>query len=266
MGSEHLERSYRQGRRWFGAAALIGCASAVVGSAPEAFGFAAPFQTSSTFSVDPGQFGIRAIATYLWRRGADEIAIPRTEAMYRISKNLEFDFSLPFEARSEADTFTYGPGSAELALGYRVLDAPDGSWLPSIGFAPQISLPSVSSQYGIGSSHLRGYFPVIFEKSFGKWSLIGNIAYGLNPGADNRDYVYVGQAISREVTDHLSLGLNAYYQSATSRTTPETAGLEFGGKYKLADKQHLYFSVGRAFLNASQTNQFRSYLGYQIVF
>lgn len=228
--------------------------------------FQAPFQTTSTFSVDnPGDFGFRAIGTDLQRQGENQASLPELEVMYRISKSFEIDVGVPFQTDTQ-EGLHYALGSVRASFDYRFFDPPDKSWLPSLSVAPQILLPSAAPEYGIGTGYVHAFLPLIIEKDIGNWSLVGNVAYEINPGDGNRDYVFIGASATHPITDDWSLGGDIYYQSSTSIGTKDTVGVEVGAKYNLGKKENLYFAIGTAVLNTVNTNEVNTFLGYQITF
>lgn len=176
---------------------------------------------------------------------------------------LELDVSLPLELRSRTGSATrYGFASASIAVAARLFDARSGSWLPSVGFAPELQLPSPS---GIGSDVVRAYIPAILEKSIGAWSALANLALGINAGGGNRKYGFIGVVLTRRVSGQLGLGAELFFRSSPSADMPSTLAFNVGGKYQ-SGSQALYFSVGRGLLNARSTNELSGYLAYQISF
>ena len=55
-----------------------------------------------------------------------------------------------------------------------------------------------------------------------------------------------------------------FYQTATSSFLKDSAGFNIGGVYDVDEHNHILFSAGRGFLNASTINQYSWYLGWQI--
>jgi hypothetical protein len=247
--------------------ALAACFLACLSLSP-ALAFQAPFQTESTFSVDdPGDAAIRAIGSYWQRENNIQTRLPQLQGLYRVSKTLEIDVSVPFQTDTQPSTGThYALGSSSIEVCYRFFKPEDKSWLPSFGTCPQVYIPSAAPQYGIGTGYVHGYLPLIIEKDIGKWSLVGNVAVGINPGDGNRDYLFIGQSVTRELTEDWSIGGDIYFESSKSEGRKDTAAMELGAKYSIDKKQNIYLSVGRAFLNPENTDEFHSYFVYQITF
>jgi hypothetical protein len=80
----------------------------------------------------------------------------------------------------------------------------------------------------------------------------------------DKNYWYTGWQLQRKVTEKLTLGGEVFYQTATSIFSKDSAGFNLGGVYDVDEHDHILFSAGRGFLNASATNQYFWYLGWQI--
>jgi hypothetical protein len=114
------------------------------------------------------------------------------------------------------------------------------------------------------------------QKDFGKWTTYGGGGYGINPGPGNRDYWLFGWQLERQITDHLILGAELFHQTAFTAGEPgsvgfplgnkATTGFNLGGKYDFSKNLHLLFSAGRGVQNATGSNQFSYYLGFQWTF
>ena len=101
------------------AAWLLGTLRAASFFAPErAFGFAAPFETESIFSVNPGQIGLRMVTTYEHQQDDVSMNLPKLEGLYRFSENAELDVSVPVELDIESGphyAFARQPSSSTIA-------------------------------------------------------------------------------------------------------------------------------------------------------
>jgi hypothetical protein len=235
----------------------------------EAFGFAAPFETEGTFNAsEPGQAGMRDVITYHDEKGQRSITIPDLEGFYRFSDDMEIDVSVPFVVGSESGGTgtTYALGSVALEFDWRLFKPGKDSWLPKIGIAPEIDLPSGAPRFGIGTGYVHAYLPLIFEESVGGWSLVQNVAAGINPGAGNRNYAFVGASASHPVTDSLSLGGELYYQGSESRGLKDQVSFTVGGKYEFGNHERVYFGIGRGIVNGDNANRLSTYLAYQKLF
>jgi hypothetical protein len=114
--------------------------------------------------------------------------------------------------------------------------------------------------------HARLFLPLWLQKSFGDWQTYGGGGYYINQDSmtGDKNYWYAGWQLQRKVTDKLALGGEVFYQTATSIFLKDSAGFTLGGIYDVDEHNHILFSAGRGFLNASTTNAYSWYLAWQI--
>jgi len=105
--------------------------------------------------------------------------------------------------------------------------------------------------------------PVWAEKDWGKWSLFGGGGYVINPGRDNRNYWQSGIALTRAVSDRLSLGAEIYHQTPASVQDRPFTGLNAGADYKLTDHWSLLAAGGPGIQNARHEGQADFYLALE---
>lgn len=188
------------------------------------------------------------------------------ELLYRFNSNGEFDIALPFELKHQSNGASfYNFGSAAFDLNLRLYESSDTSWLPSLGIGPEIHFPSAGSPE-IGSSYFQTYIPIIIEEDIGQWSLLSNIAYGVNPGNNNSNYWFAGGVITYRIFDYWDVGSEVYYRSRQSNANPEVIGFNMGTKIKFQKGSILYFSAGQAFDRVDQNNLISLFLGFQLQF
>src|ERR1700751_1886482 len=75
-----------------------------------------------------------------------------------------------------------------------------------IGIYPQMFAPTGNYREGLGGGRPNYILPLLAEKSWGKWTLYGNVGYRLEIALDEQSYWYTGAVLQREINDRLSLG------------------------------------------------------------
>jgi hypothetical protein len=95
------------------------------------------------------------------------------------------------------------------------------------------------------------------QKDFGKTSVFGGGGYELNPGTGNRDFWQAGIAVTHDFSEKLSLGTEAYWQSADERGGKSSGGVDLGMIRKLGGPYSLLLAGGPT-LSGGQTG----YHGY----
>ena len=69
--------------------------------------------------------------------------------------------------------------------------------------------------------------------------------------------------MQKKVTDKLVIGGEIFHQTAMTSDGKDATGFNIGAIYDFDDNNHLLASTGRGFQNASATNLYSWYLGYQ---
>jgi len=165
---------------------------------------------------------------------------------YGAAKDLQLTAVLPL-AFGNANGFSLdglraGPGDVELAVKYRFLHQAEGSWTPDVAVFPRLFVPTADRQFGTGHAGL--LLPVWAQKDFGPWSVFGGGGYQLNPGAGQRNFWQGGGAVSRNVTDRLSLGAEVYLQGDDASDGGAYETVNFAATCKLVEHWSLLASVG----------------------
>ena len=175
-------------------------------------------------------------------------------------------FDSPAGGRSQ-----FGYGDTELGFKYRFIDEDKNGSRPMIGVYPLVELPTGNASLGLGAGNMRAYFPLWIQKSFGDWTTYGGGGYWINHGDDtlNRDYWFFGWLLQRQVTKQLAIGGEIFHQTATVvfggiDSGAATTGFNIGAIYDFDEHNHLLASAGAGLQNASATNLFSWYIGYQI--
>ena len=120
----------------------------------------------------------------------------------------------------------------------------------------------------LGSGHARVFLPVWMQKSFGEWTTYGGGGYWINQDKNlgDKNYWFFGWLLQRKITEKLTLGGEIFHQTADTEAGVDSTGVNLGGIYDFDEHNHLLFSAGRGFQNASETNLYSWYLAWQITY
>jgi hypothetical protein len=232
-----------------------------------------PFVTDDPEPVPYQHFEFYTLITGTAVRGDTQGAAPGFEFNYGLVPNGQVHIIAPFTFDSPGGPTQFGYGDTELGVKYRFIDEDQHGSRPMVGAYPLIELPTGDEGRALGAGYVRAYFPIWIQKSFGDWTTYGGGGYWINHGDDtaNRDYVYVGWLLQRQVTKQLAIGGEIFHQTATlsfgstdPAATRPTTGFNIGAIYDLDEHNHLLASVGASLQNASTTNLFSWYLAYQM--
>jgi hypothetical protein len=247
---------------------------ATVFCSPKAFA-GPPFRTD-----DPEPVEYQHVETYFYSTGAhidgENSGAPLAiDFNYGAVENLHLHIgpSSAYDATPGAK-LRFGLGDTELGAKYRFLDDDKTGATPMAAFYPVLELPTGDQKRGLGEGYFRAFLPIWIEKNFPNWLTYGGGGYWFNESqrSGGRNYVYAGWTLQRKVTSNLSLGGELFYQGAgsvelpTNRPSPDSLGFNLGGIYDFDDHDHLLFSAGRGLLHAQQTNQFSSYIAWQLTY
>ncbi len=196
--------------------------------------------------------------------------LPAWEFNYGIIPNGQFHIVAPVAFDHPAGGPTvFGYGDTELGSKYRFIEEDKNGSRPMVGVFPMLEVPTGNEDRGLGAGHVRAFLPVWVQKSFGDgWTTYGGGGYWINQDADlgDKDYWFFGWLLQKKVTDKLTLGGEIYHQAADKVDGVDQTGFNIGGFYDFDEHNHLLFSAGTGIQNASQTNIYSWYLGYQITY
>lgn len=145
------------------------------------------------------------------------------------AKDLQLSAIIPLQ--SENSERSLGLGQIVLGAKYRFVHQDKDGWAPDLAVFPTVILPT--GRFADGHTQL--FLPVWGQKDFSKWSVFGGGGYTINPGADRRNFWLTGLAVTREVTDKLTIGPEVYYQSADRIDAKAETGVNLGVEYKLTE-------------------------------
>lgn len=232
-------------------AALFGASAARAGP---------PFVTDDPEPTEPGHWEIYAFAS-----GAESRLEAEGEAgldiNYGAATDLQFTAVLPIAYQNE-DRARAGLGDIELAVKYRFLHQREGSAAPDVSFFPAITLPTARRAFGSG--RVQVFLPLWAQKDFGRWSLFGGGGYQINPGRGSRDYWVLGIALSREITDRLSVGAELFHETPEEVGDRAFTGASVGATYRVAGPYSVLFSVGPGLQNRREEGRYTFYAALKI--
>ena len=107
---------------------------------------------------------------------------------------------------------TYGYGDTELGAKYRFIQ--ETNWIPQVGTFPLIELPTGNDERSLGTGKTQLFLPLWLQKSWGPWTTYGGGGYWFNPGEGNKDWVYTGWLLQRDLSKWVTFGGEIFYRTA----------------------------------------------------
>lgn len=221
-----------------------------------------PFLTDDPVPVDYQQWEFYVASTHTKSGGDWSGTAPQIEINYGPITNVMLHLIAPLAYDAPAD----GPshyGYADTELGFKWRFIQETERCPQVGIFPLMEVPTGNSDEGLGSGHVQTFLPIWLQKGFGDWTAYGGGGYGINPGAGNENWGFVGAVLQRQITDNFLLGGEVYH-----RTTLETGGRDdtafnIGTVIDFTEHQHFLFSAGRSI---DGPTDFQCYIAWQFTF
>jgi len=211
-----------------------------------------PFLTDDPEPTETGHWEVYAPLVEAAGSGRDYEGAVAAEINYGLVKDVQLTVGLPVAFERAAGQTHVGTADLEASLKYRVYnDAASGI---QIAVFPGITLPTGSSRMSAG--HVTALLPVWAQKNAGAWSVFGGGGYAINPGGGNRDFWTGGVALAREVSERLTVGLEANVEGPSEIGSSVTTILGLGSTYDLPGPLRLLASAGPSFGNGNGFHAF----------
>ena len=187
---------------------------------------------------------------------------PHFEVNYGALPNLQLHMIAPLTFSAPAHGTAYwGMGDVELGAKYRFLE--ETEWRPQFGTFPHVDLPAGDANRGLGAGQTQAFLPLWLQKSAGKWMTYGGGGYWINPGADNRNWWFMGWLLQYQVRPDLAIGAEIFHETAQQVAGVAATALNFGAIFDFNENHHLMFSGGPTIQGPSG---FQTYIAYQLTF
>ena len=141
---------------------------------------------------------------------------PHFEINYGLIPNVQIHLLLPVNYYYPVrQSFNLGYADTEFGIKYRFVKETDN--LPQIGIFPIVEIPTVkNNEFSDGKTKI--YLPVWLQKSWGKLTTYGGAGYWINPGTDNKNWIFAGWEIQYDFTKKLLLAENYIIILPTAKT------------------------------------------------
>ena len=178
---------------------------------------------------------------------------PHMEVNYGIIHNVQVHMIVPLNYYSVNNKINVGYGYTEFGVKYRFIQ--ESEHFPQIGTFPILEIPTVPGNvFYNGKTQI--YCPLWAQKSWGKLTTYGGAGYWVNPGTDNKNWIFSGWEIQYDFTTKVTLGGELYYHSSESINDHAAIALNLGGFINFTEKFHLIFSLGHSMINDSFTTMY----------
>ena len=219
-----------------------------------------PFVTDDPEVPPVGGWEINIPFTLDRTPGLTQMNAPLLDMNYGLPQ-LQIEFDIPVAVSSDDRKGTTA-GLGDLLYGVKWRFFEDEKTQTQIGIYPQMFAPTGNYREGLGGGRPNYILPLLAEKSWGKWTLYGNVGYRLQTALNEQSYWYTGAVLQREVNDRLSLGVEVFGNTTTVPDGRPEVAFNLGGSLKLNDHLNFIFTGGRDFVGDTHATL---YLGLQIL-
>jgi hypothetical protein len=204
-----------------------------------------PFVTDDPETPEWRGFEINNAFT-LEQTGHDRtIQTPLLDVNYGYKPNLQLKVESPYLYVSpEGGRQQQGLGDTLVGVKWRFYEQDEKRFL--LATYPQIALPTGSKTKGLGDGKPSYIVPFVPQKTWGEWTLYGNIGYWIQTARDTRNFWYEGAVLNRKISEWLELGAELYTNTARNVDETYDIGFNLGGTLKLSNGYNLLFSAGRS--------------------
>ena len=198
-----------------------------------------PYLTDDPEPTDLGHWEIYSFAAGTISHGTFDGAAG-FDLNYGALPEVQLTATLPLDIVHDGGTHA-GVGDIELGVKYRFIHGRTAS----VAIFPRVILPTADHRFGTGHAQL--LLPVWAQSDFGAWSLFGGGGYMINPGSGNRNFWQEGIALTRSMSEKVSIGAEVTHQGAEETGGHRTTALGVGGIIQLGGPFAWLVSGGPAF-------------------
>jgi len=218
-----------------------------------------PFVTDDPEPPPPGGWEINVPFILERTPGTTEMDAPLFDLNYGLP-DIQLKLEFPIEIVNDSNGTQAGAGDCLIGVKWRFLNNEQSQF--QLGTYPQVLAPTGNHARGLGQGQPAFVLPLLAQKSWGKWTLYGNVGYWWQTASETRDYFYAGAVLEREITERLELGVELFGNSPKERGGRSELAFNVGGTWKLNAHLNLLFSGGRDIVGETHA---MAYVGLQLL-
>jgi Putative MetA-pathway of phenol degradation len=218
-----------------------------------------PFNTDDPEPVDFLHWEFYLASSFELGNHYDDATLPHFEVNYGAIRNVQFHLIAGMSYVKEDSEHKYSFSTVELGFKYRFINDEKNDF--QVGIFPVMEIPTTSKESLVGNRNLQTFFPLWIQKTWGKFTTYGGAGYWINPGNNNKNFIFAGWLAQYDFNEVLTLGGEIYYQSPDSQDGQSDVAFKMGGIINVNDENHILVSIGHSFRN---TDVVSGYLGYQL--
>jgi outer membrane putative beta-barrel porin/alpha-amylase len=219
-----------------------------------------PFVTDDPEPPPPGGWEINVPFILERASGSTEMDAPLFDLNYGLPE-IQLKLEVPIKiAHEDSNGTAAGAGDLLIGVKWRFFNSEKSQ--VQLGVYPQMLLPTGNHSHGLGEGRTGYLLPLLAQKSWGKWTIYGDVGYWWQTAAETRNYVYAGAVLEREINERLQLGVEFFGNSSKERGGPLDVAFNIGGTWKVSPHLNLLFSGGRDIVGDTTA---MAYVGLQLL-
>lgn len=215
-----------------------------------------PFNTDDPQPVDFRHWEYYISTINNFQAGTWSGTMPHFEVNYGLVPNVQVHMLAPINYDyTQIQGAKFGYANTEVGVKFRFIQETKN--LPQVGIFPLVEVPTIKNpDFSNGKAQI--YLPVWVQKSWGKLTTYGGVGYWINPGTNNRNWIFSGWEVQYDFSKVVTLGGELFHSSAAIANSKSSTAFNLGGIINASDKTHFIFSVGHSLTSDNITT---SYLG-----
>ena len=219
-----------------------------------------PFVTDDPEPPPPGGWEINIPYIVERASGTTEMDVALFDLNYGLP-NIQLKLEIPVKiVREDSSGTAAGAGDLLIGVKWRFLNDEHSQF--QLGTYPQVLAPTGDRARGLGQGQPAYLLPLLLQKSWGKWTVYGEVAYWWQTAPETRDYIYAGAVLEREINDRLTIGVELFGNSPKEHDGRSELAFNLGGLWKLNKHLNLLFSGGRDIVGDTTA---MAYVGLQVL-
>ncbi|OIQ99325.1 hypothetical protein GALL_185620 [mine drainage metagenome] len=225
-----------------------------------------PFITDDPEPLEYQHWEVNYAVSKSWRQDESSVAIPSIDINYGASSNVQFHIQPRYSFESSMTGSHFGIDDTEVGVKYRFLNIQQNNFSFMVGTYPMLQLPTGDTKLGPNRGKVQSFLPLWIQVKTDKWTTYGGMGHRVNPGAGNKNSLFLGVTALYQVTHDLQLGGEVFHESPNTVDGLDSTGFNLGGSYALIHDYNLLFAAGKGLKNVSSTNQLSTYLALQVLY
>ena len=224
-----------------------------------------PYVTDDPFPTEYKHFEIFLASEYSRNVNGKGGTLPHLEVNYGPAPDVQIGFTIPYTWNQDnGASRESGLGDIEVSGKYQFIH--ETKTVPAVAFFPSYKSHTGDDNRGLGTGVDSYFLPIWIGKNWGDWTSFGGAGYTITDAPDTKNTWFFAWALQKKVSETLSLGTEVFHETEGASGEGDSTGFNIAVLYDFSEHHHIVFSAGKGLQNTHKTNQFSSFLAYQLTF